>query len=68
MISARVARRTTIVSPVTTRVEWSQKVWHSSLSERASGISCVTTHSWDMTDAQTMTSLVWPAYPIQHNL
>ncbi|KAK7370563.1 hypothetical protein VNO78_37465 [Psophocarpus tetragonolobus] len=40
MISARAAGRTTIVSPVTTRVEWSQKVWYSSLSERASGISC----------------------------
>lgn len=40
MISARAARRTTIVSLVTTRVELSQRVWYSSLSERASGISC----------------------------
>ncbi|GKV53655.1 hypothetical protein SLEP1_g60172 [Rubroshorea leprosula] len=40
MISARAAGRTTIVSLVTTRVELSQKVWYSSLSERASGISC----------------------------
>ncbi|KAF1899354.1 hypothetical protein Lal_00019482 [Lupinus albus] len=41
MISARAAGRTTIVSPVTTRVELSQKVWYSCLSEseRASGIS-----------------------------
>lgn len=34
MISARAAGRTTIVSLVTTRVELSQKVWYSSLSER----------------------------------
>lgn len=40
MISARAAGRTTIVSLVTTRVELSEKVWYSSLSERASGISC----------------------------
>uniref|UniRef100_A0A7N0UIY7 Uncharacterized protein n=1 Tax=Kalanchoe fedtschenkoi TaxID=63787 RepID=A0A7N0UIY7_KALFE len=40
MISARAAGRTTIVSLVTSRVELSQKVWYSSLSERASGISC----------------------------
>ena len=40
MISARAAGRTILVSLVTTRVELSQKVWYSSLSERASGISC----------------------------
>ncbi|KAL4294638.1 hypothetical protein HN51_045443 [Arachis hypogaea] len=40
MISARAVGQTTIVSPVTTRVELSQKVWYSSLSERASGIPC----------------------------
>ncbi|KAF1871997.1 hypothetical protein Lal_00012216 [Lupinus albus] len=43
MISARATRWTTIVSPVTTRVELSQKVWYSCLfkseSERASRIS-----------------------------
>ncbi|WZY88435.1 hypothetical protein YC2023_045170 [Brassica napus] len=39
MISARAAGRTILVSLVTTRVELSQKVWYSSLSERASGIS-----------------------------
>ena len=37
MISARAAGRTILVSLVTTRVELSQKVWYSSLSERASG-------------------------------
>lgn len=38
MISTRVARQITIVNSVTIRIELSQIVWYSSLSERAFGI------------------------------
>ncbi|KAK8492021.1 hypothetical protein V6N11_014144 [Hibiscus sabdariffa] len=68
MISARAAGRTTIVSLVTTRVELSQKVWYSSLSERASGIS-LTAHQNNFLDrARDAHSLKFKSglSPLQH--